>query len=163
MAGVNKVIIVGNLGRDPEVRHTPSGVQVCSFPVATSESYTDRNTNERREITEWHNIVVWRRLAEIAEKYLKKGSQVYIEGKIRTRSWEDESGQKRYATEIVGDIMQLLGRAADNPGYQGNSGNSAKTAAGSASNQQQQTPTPTPAAATQEAGSDNDSNDDLPF
>ncbi len=124
MAGVNKVIIVGNLGRDPEVRHTPSGAQVCSFPVATSESYTDRNTNERREITEWHNVVVWRRLAEIAEKYLKKGSQVYIEGKIRTRSWDDENGQKRYATEIVGDIMQLLGRASDNPGYQGNSGSS---------------------------------------
>ncbi len=110
MAGINKVILLGNLGKDPEMRHTPSGVPVCSFPVATSESYTDRQSGERRTQTEWHNVVLWRRLAEIAEQYLRKGSQVYIEGKIRTRSWDDENGNKRYTTEVVADQMQLLGR-----------------------------------------------------
>lgn len=110
MAGINKVILLGNLGRDPEMRHLPTGVAVCTFPIATSETYTDKQSGEKRTNTEWHNVVLWRRLAETAEKYLHKGSQVYIEGKIRTRSWEDESGQKRYTTEIVGDVMQLLGR-----------------------------------------------------
>ncbi|MDG1779646.1 MAG: single-stranded DNA-binding protein [Flavobacteriales bacterium] len=110
MAGINKVILLGNLGRDPEMRHLPTGVAVCTFSIATSETYTDKQSGEKRTNTEWHNVVLWRRLAETAEKYLHKGSQVYIEGKIRTRSWEDESGQKRYTTEIVGDVMQLLGR-----------------------------------------------------
>lgn len=113
MAGINKVIVLGNLGKDPEMRHTPAGVPVCSFSVATTEVYIDKQSGEKREITEWHNIVLWRRLAETAEKYLRKGSQVYIEGKLRTRSWDDEAGQKRYTTEIVGDVMQLLGRASD--------------------------------------------------
>ena len=116
MAGINKVILVGNLGKDPEVRHLENGSVVCSFPIATSETYTDRNSGEKRTQTEWHNVVLWRRLAEIAEKYLRKGSQVYIEGKLRTRSWDDQNGQKRYTTEVVGDQMQLLGRASDNPG-----------------------------------------------
>ncbi len=108
MAGVNKAIIVGRLGKDPEVRHLDSGVAVASFPVATSETYKDRNTGERRESTEWHNIVLWRGLAEVAEKYLKKGDQVYVEGKLRTRSW-DKDGVTRYTTEIVGDNMNMLG------------------------------------------------------
>ena len=108
MAGVNKVILVGNLGRDPEVRHLENGAVVTSFPIATSESYKDRNTGERREQTEWHNIVLWRGLAEIAEKFLKKGDQVYIEGKLRTRSWEKD-GITRYTTEVVGDNMTMLG------------------------------------------------------
>jgi single-strand DNA-binding protein len=115
MAGINKVIVLGNLGKDPEMRHTPAGVPVCSFSIATSEVYTDKQSGEKKEITEWHNIVLWRKLAETAEKYLRKGSQVYIEGKLRTRSWDDEGGQKRYTTEIVGDVMQLLGRAGDSP------------------------------------------------
>jgi single-strand DNA-binding protein len=110
MAGINKAILVGNLGKDPEMRYTPSGVAVCSFPMATSETYKDRNTGERITQTEWHNIVIWRGMAETAEKYLRKGSQVYIEGKIKTRSWEDQQGQKRYTTEIVADVMQLLDR-----------------------------------------------------
>jgi len=110
MAGVNKVILVGNLGKDPEMRYTPNGVPVCSFPMATSESYKDRNSGERITQTEWHNIVIWRGMAETAEKYLHKGSQVFIEGKIKTRSWEDQSGQKRYTTEIIADVMQLLDR-----------------------------------------------------
>lgn len=110
MAGINKAILVGNLGKDPEMRYTPNGVPVCSFPMATSETYKDRNTGERITQTEWHNIVIWRGMAETAEKYLKKGSQVFIEGKIKTRSWEDQQGQKRYTTEIVADVMQLLDR-----------------------------------------------------
>jgi len=108
MAGVNKVILVGNLGRDPEVRHLESGVAVASFSIATTESYKDRNTGERRDQTEWHNIVLWRGLADVAEKYLKKGDSVYIEGKLRTRSWEKD-GITRYTTEIVGDNMTMLG------------------------------------------------------
>ncbi len=121
MAGINKVILLGNLGRDPEIRHLPSGVAVCTFSIATSETYTDKQSGEKRTNTEWHNIVLWRKLAETAEKYLHKGSQVYIEGKIRTRSWDDESGQKRYATEIVGDVMQLLGRPDGNQSQPSNS------------------------------------------
>jgi len=108
MAGVNKAIIVGRLGKDPEVRHLDSGVAVASFSVATSETYKDRNTGERKESTEWHNIVLWRGLADVAEKYLKKGDQVYVEGKLRTRSWEKD-GITRYTTEIVGDNMNMLG------------------------------------------------------
>lgn len=121
MAGINKVILLGNLGRDPEIKHLPSGVAVCTFSIATSETYTDKQSGEKRTNTEWHNIVLWRKLAETAEKYLHKGSQVYIEGKIRTRSWDDESGQKRYATEIVGDVMQLLGRPDGNQSQPSNS------------------------------------------
>lgn len=108
MSGVNKVILVGRLGKDPEVRHLESGAAVANFPVATSETYKDRNTGERKEQTEWHNVVLWRGLAEVAEKYLHKGDQVYIEGKLRTRSWEKE-GVTRYTTEIVGDNMTMLG------------------------------------------------------
>lgn len=107
MSGVNKVIIVGRLGKDPEVRHLESGASVANFPVATSEVYKDRNTGERKEQTEWHNVVLWRGLADIAEKYLNKGDMVYIEGKLRTRSWEKD-GITRYTTEIVGDNMTML-------------------------------------------------------
>jgi single-strand DNA-binding protein len=108
MAGVNKVILVGNLGKDPEVRHLESGVPVASFSIATSESYNDKNTGEKKTVTEWHNIVLWRGLAEVAEKYLHKGDQVYIEGKLRTRQWEKD-GVTRYSTEIVGENMTMLG------------------------------------------------------
>ena len=107
MSGVNKVILIGRLGKDPEVRHLESGAAVANFPIATSETYKDRNTGERKEITEWHNIVLWRGLAEIAEKYLTKGDMVYIEGKLRTRSWEKD-GVTRYTTEVVGDNMTML-------------------------------------------------------
>ena len=108
MNGVNKVILVGNLGKDPEVRHLEGGAAVANFPLATSESYKDKS-GQRIEHTEWHNIVLWRGLAETAEKYLKKGNQVYIEGRIKNRSWEDKEGNKKYITEIVGDNMTLLG------------------------------------------------------
>ncbi len=119
MAGsVNKVILIGNLGKDPEVRYLESGVAVCNFPIATSESYKDRNTGERVSQTEWHNVVLWRGLAEVAEKYLKKGAKVYVEGKLRTRSWQDQDGNTRYTTEVVGDNMTMLGRVGEGEGMQ---------------------------------------------
>lgn len=109
MAGINKVIIVGNLGNDPEVRTMPNGDAVANISVATSESWTDRNTGERREVTEWHRIVFFRRQAEVCGEYLRKGSQVYVEGRLKTRKWQDQNGQDRYTTEIQGDVLQMLG------------------------------------------------------
>ena len=109
MAGINKVIIVGHLGNDPEMRSMPNGEAVANISVATSEAWTDKNTGERREVTEWHRIVFYRKLAEICGQYLKKGAQVYIEGRLRTRKWQDQNGQDRYTMEIQGDVMQMLG------------------------------------------------------
>ncbi len=109
MSGVNKVILIGNLGKDPEVRSIESGAKVASFPLATNETYKGKD-GAKVEQTEWHNIVVWRGLAELAEKYLRKGSQIYLEGRIKTRSWDDKDGNKRYITEIVGDNMTFLGK-----------------------------------------------------
>ena len=106
---VNKVILIGNLGSDPEVKTTPSGVQVANFSLATSESWTDKASGEKKEKAEWHRLVLWRRLAEIAGQYLKKGAKIYIEGKLETRSWEDKEGQKRYTTEVVVDQLEMLG------------------------------------------------------
>ncbi len=108
MAGVNKVILIGNLGKDPEVRSLESGVKVAKFSLATTETYKDKE-GVRQQITEWHNIVLWRGLAEVAEKYLKKGNQLYVEGRIKSSSWDDKEGIKRYTTEIVGDNMTMLG------------------------------------------------------
>jgi single-strand DNA-binding protein len=107
MAGVNKVILVGRLGKDPEVRNLENGAAVANFTMATSETYKDRVTGEKKEITDWHNIVLWRGLAEISQKYLHKGDMVYIEGKMRTRSWEKE-GVTRYTTEVIADNMTML-------------------------------------------------------
>jgi single-strand DNA-binding protein len=112
---VNKAILVGNLGKDPDLRYTPAGTAVATFSMATTERYKDRDGN-RQEKTEWHNIVAWRQLAEICGKYLHKGKQVYIEGKIQTRSYEDRDGNKRYITEVVADQMQMLGSRDDNQG-----------------------------------------------
>ena len=109
MAGINKVIIVGHLGNDPEMRSMPNGEAVANISVVTSEAWTDKNTGERREVTEWHRIVFYRKLAEICGQYLKKGAQVYIEGRLHTRKWQDQNGQDRYTTEIQGDVMQMLG------------------------------------------------------
>jgi|TARA_B100000795_G_C22801093_1_gene441958 single-strand DNA-binding protein len=113
MAGVNKVILIGHLGKDPEVRHLENGTAVANFTLATSESYKDKQGN-RIDQTEWHNVIVWRGLAEVAEKFLKKGSQVYVEGKLRTRSWEDQTGNKRYTTEIVADNFTMLSKKDEN-------------------------------------------------
>lgn len=108
MAGVNKVILVGRLGRDPEVRYTPDGTAVANFSIATSDEWTDKNSGERKERTEWHRIVAWRRLGEICGEYLARGRQVYVEGKLQTRSWEKD-GVTRYITEVVASDVQFLG------------------------------------------------------
>ena len=120
MAGVNKVILVGNLGKAPEVRHLESGRAVANFSLATSETYKNKQ-GERVTTTEWHNIVLWSPLAEIAEKFLKKGNQVYIEGKLTTRSWDDQDGNKRYTTEVVGNNLTMRGTKSDNEGGGGSS------------------------------------------
>jgi single-strand DNA-binding protein len=119
--GINKVILVGNLGRDPEIKYTASGGAVANLTIATSESWNDKQTGEKVEKTEWHRVVAFQRLAEIMGEYLKKGSQVYIEGKLQTRKWQDQNGQDRYTTEIVANDMQMLGGRADSAG-QGQSG-----------------------------------------
>ena len=117
---LNKAMLIGNVGRDPEVRYLEgnNGAKVATFTLATTERYRDRN-GETRENTEWHNIVAWRNTADVVERFVKKGTQVYIEGRIRTRSWDDQSGNKRYTTEILADNLQLLGKKSDNPGGQG--------------------------------------------
>ncbi|MDH5180770.1 MAG: single-stranded DNA-binding protein [Gammaproteobacteria bacterium] len=130
--GVNKVILIGNLGRDPEIRYMPNGGAVANVTIATSEVWKDKNTGEQQEKTEWHRVVFFRRLAEIAGEYLKKGSKVYIEGKLQTRKWQDNNGQDRYTTEILGNELQMLdSRGA---GGSGGGGYQANNNAGNAGN-----------------------------
>lgn len=119
MASVNKVILVGNLGADPEMRYLPNGDPVATLRLATTDSWKDKQTGEKKEATEWHRVVLWRKLGEIAGQYLKKGAQVYIEGSLKTRKWQDKEGQDRYTTEIVGDSMKMLGSrpAGDKPAH----------------------------------------------
>ena len=131
MAGINKVILVGNLGNDHDVRTMPNGDTVAKISVATSESWNDKNTGERREVTEWHSIVFYRRQAEVAGEYLRKGSKVYVEGRLRTRKWQDQNGQDRYTTEIIGDVLQMLdsrqsGEKQDKPSTSNNAYANAK-------------------------------------
>lgn len=153
MAGVNKVILVGNLGSDPEIRRTQSGDAVAQFSIATSESWKDKNTGEKQERTEWHRIVLWRKLAEIAEKYLHKGSKIYLEGKLQTRKWQDQNGQDRYTTEVIGDSFQMLDGKPSGDGQQQQRGNDDR-ARNHASQQMQ-----APAGSGGPAGFD----DDIPF
>lgn len=159
MSGVNKVILIGNLGKDPEVRHLDNGAAVANFSIATTETYKDRNSGERRDQTEWHNIVLWRGLAEVAEKYLKKGDSVYIEGKLRTRSWEKD-GVTRYTTEIVGDQMTMLGGKRNDQGgdYQGG-----QNAGGNNYNQAANTPQASAPSAPANTPDTDSEMDDLPF
>lgn len=114
--GINKAIIVGTVGRDPEIRHTASGSAICNISVATSEKWKDKQTGEQKENTEWHRVAMFGRLAEITGEYVKKGSQVYIEGRIQTRKWQDKDGQDRYTTEIIANEMQMLGGRGDSSG-----------------------------------------------
>ena len=142
--GINKVILVGNLGKDPEVRYMANGGAVCNVTLATSESWKDKQTGEQKDKTEWHNIVFYRRLAEIAGEYLRKGSQIYVEGKLQTRKWQDKSGSDRYTTEIIAAEMQMLG---------GRGGGGSADFGGSSASQA----APAPASAS------DDFDDDIPF
>ena len=166
---INKVILVGNVGLDPEVRALESGVKVARVRLATTERYTDRQTNETKELTEWHTITLWRNLADVVDKYVHKGSQLYIEGSLRTREWTDKDNQKRYTTEIVATDMKLLGRRSDaqpsqvaqdyaQPSYQ----QPQQTVYQAPVQPAQPTATPQPTAATQPVVPA-DSADDLPF
>ena len=145
--GINKVIIVGNLGGDPETRYMPSGSAVTNLTVATNESWKDKQTGEQKDSTEWHKVAMFNRLAEIAAEYLRKGSQVYIEGKLRTRKWQDKNGQDRWTTEIIADEMQMLGGRGG--------GGSAPMGSGSGSSS-------APPSSPPQAGPD-DFDDDIPF
>lgn len=166
MASVNKVILVGNLGRDPEVRRAPSGSAICNATIATSRFWKDRETGERREETEWHRVVFYDRLAEIAGEYLRKGRPVYVEGRLKTRKWQDRDGQDRYTTEIVAEQMQLLGSRDGGGGdYEG-----ASSAGGGQGGRQfgerQSAPSRAPApgaAAPLPPGDFSDMDDDIPF
>lgn len=122
MASVNKVILLGNLGADPEIRFTPGGQAVANFRMATSDSWTDKNTGQRQERTEWHRVVVWGKLAELCGEYLKKGRQCYVEGRLQTREWQDKEGQKRYTTEVVANQVVFLGGRGEGGGYGGGGG-----------------------------------------
>lgn len=122
MAGVNKVILVGNLGRDPEIKYTQSNVPVANFSVATSESWKDKNSGEWQEKTEWHRVVAWRHLAERAERFLRKGKQVYVEGRLETRKWTGQDGQDHYTTEIIANQLMILGRREEGEASAGGGG-----------------------------------------
>ena len=153
--GVNKVILIGNLGQDPEVKYMPSGGAVTNVTVATSESWKDKNTGEQKENTELHRVVFFRRLAEIAGEYLKKGSKVYIEGKLQTRKWQDQSGNDRYTTEIIANEMQMLdGRGAGGGGSAGGGGGYNQSSGASSSPSSSAAPA---------GGSMGDFDDDIPF
>ena len=156
MASVNKVIIVGNLGRDPEVRYTPNGDSITNVTIATTDTWKDKATGEKKEATEWHRVVFFGKLAEIAGQYLKKGRQVYVEGALRTRKWQDKEGQERYTTEIVANEMKMLGSRegmSDAPPRESGGGAGAASGGGNR-----------PAAAPQPAGSNfNAFEDDIPF
>lgn len=154
MSGVNKCIIVGNLGQDPEVRYNNNGGAIANISVATSDTWKDKNTGEQQERTEWHRIVMFNRLGEIAGEYLKKGSKVYIEGKLQTRKWQDQSGQDRYTTEIVADQMQMLDSRGDGQGCQSNGGQMNNRPASAPSGPRPQPSSPQPS---------NDFDDDIPF
>lgn len=147
MASINKVILVGNLGRDPEVRYMPDGQAVCNLSLATTDTWKDKTSGEKKEATEWHRIVFYGRAAEVAGEYLKKGSQVFVEGSIRTRKWQDKEGNDRYTTEIKGDLMQMLGAKP----------------AGSGDRQDTDQRDSRPAPAKKPAGKFDDMEDDIPF
>jgi single-strand DNA-binding protein len=158
--GVNKVILVGNLGADPETRSMPSGMTVTNIRIATSESWKDKASGAQQERTEWHNIALFGRLGEIAAEYLRKGSQVFIEGKLRTRKWQDKQGNDRYTTEIIADNMQMLGARGGGAGAGGGGGGGGadrSAPAGSAPREDyDQSPAPAP-------GGKEDFDDDIPF
>ncbi len=165
MAGINKVILVGNLGRDPEVRYSAKGSAIANITIATSEQWTDKQSGQKQEKTEWHRVVLFNRLGEIAGEYLKKGSQVYIEGKLQTRKWQDNNGQDRYTTEIVANEMQMLGSRGGGGGADFNQGQSGGFGGGQQQNRGGGAPQQNSGAAAAPAGGSNfdDFDDDIPF
>ncbi len=168
MASVNKVILIGNLGKDPETRYLPNQDAVTNITLATTETWKDKSSGEKRETTEWHRVVFFRKLAEIAGQYLKKGSSVYIEGSLKTRKWQDKDGQERYTTEIVADEMKMLGGRPGSSSVDDGGGYAPRErtppAAGVAVRQQPATATTTPPAPPASTGGDFDNfGDDIPF
>ena len=173
MASVNKVIIVGNLGRDPEMRTFPNGDKVANVTIATTDKWKDKQSGEMREATEWHRVVFNFRLAEIVEQYLRKGSQVYVEGSLRTRKWTDQAGVEKYTTEIRADTMQMLGSRQgmgggqgggyDDAGHSAQGGDTGFEAPRRAAPPARPAPTPVPAAAPRAASGFDDMDDDIPF
>ncbi len=167
--GVNKVILVGNLGQDPEIKYMPSGAAVCNISVATTDSWNDKNSGEKVEKTEWHRVVFFRRLAEIAGEYLRKGSQVYIEGRLQTRKWQDQSGSDRYTTEIIANDMQMLGNKGGGvAAMSDSSGQHTGPATEPADNSHRAKTGPSPASTSSAdppggAGKSDDFDDDIPF
>ncbi|HRP76869.1 MAG TPA: single-stranded DNA-binding protein [Rhodocyclaceae bacterium] len=162
MASLNKVILIGNLGADPETRYAPSGDAICNLRVATTETWKDKATGERRENTEWHRVVFFGRVAEVAAQYLRKGSQIYVEGRLQTRKWQDKDGQDRYTTEIRGDEMKMLGSrqgmGGDAPGTRQDSGGyDAQPQSRPASRPQESSKAPA------QGGSFDNFDDDIPF
>ncbi len=162
MASINKVILVGNLGADPETRYLPSGEAVANIRMATTEKWKDKTSGEMKEATEWHRISFFGRLAEIVGEYLKKGAQVYVEGSIRTRKWQDKDGQDRYSTEIRADVMKMLG---SRQGMGGGEGSGRGTSRGEPDERSGPPPEgrPAPAGAKKPAGKFDDMEDDIPF
>lgn len=158
MASVNKVIIVGNLGRDPEVRYSAEGAAVCNVSLATTSQWKDKNSGERREEVEWHRVVFYNRLAEIAGEYLRKGRSIYVEGRLKTRKWQGQDGQDRYTTEIVADQMQMLGGRDGGDEAQG-----ATQPPAQRPNPQQRQQRPAAPAAPPSSGALADMDDDIPF
>jgi single-strand DNA-binding protein len=166
MASVNKVILIGNLGRDPEVRYTPSGAAVCNLRLATTRNWKSRDTGERQEETEWHSVVLYDRQAEIAGEYLKKGRAVYIEGRLKTRKWQDKDGNDRYTTEIVADSMQLLGGRDSGGGDEGGGGGYARESEGGGMSSSRPAPAPrapAPRPAPKSSAGIDEMDDDIPF
>jgi len=159
MASVNKVILIGNLGRDPEVRYTPNGAAICNVTIATSRNWKAKDTGEKMEETEWHRVVFYDRLAEIAGEYLKKGRPVYVEGRLKTRKWQDKDGVEKYTTEIIADQMQLLG---SREGMGGGAEEGAGGGAPSRAPAQRPAPAGKPAGTKSSTGFD-DMDDDIPF
>ncbi len=153
--GINKVILVGNLGQDPETRYMPSGGAVTNFTLATNESWKDKQTGEQKDRTEWHKVAMFNRLAEIAAEYLRKGSQVYVEGKLRTRKWQDRDGNDRYTTEVIADEMQMLGGRGGGGGGSFSSGGGSNGGSGGGSN--------APSGGGQSTPPADDFDDDIPF
>lgn len=160
MASVNKVILVGNLGRDPEVRYSTEGSAVCNISIATTSNWKDKSSGERREETEWHRVVMYNRLAEIAGEYLRKGRPVYIEGRLRTRKWQNKEGQDQYTTEIIADQMQMLGGREGMGGAEGGGGNYEAASRPAATRPQGQRPAAPAAGGGSNLG---DLDDDIPF